>query len=106
MRLCLAGALLMAAAPAMVRAQSPGIAALMQGPTRGASRVADNGRERHARREARPRAHKPQARVERIERSGLDPQGRAQASRLSVDERRRLRQTLYELSREVYSGGG
>lgn len=97
---CAATVLLLAAG--IVRAQSPGMSALLQAPghpglvPQGESAGADRDRARH---DAAQRSRRT-----RTERDAAVRRGLSQGS-LSFDERRRLRQNLYELSREMYKGG-
>jgi Ni/Co efflux regulator RcnB len=99
--------LIFAASP--VAAQSPGTEFLRQGnhrPSAHAGRKTDAParleRDRQAHREARSRAlrHRAEQR-EATERSMRAGSG----SKLSPDERRKLRQSLQELGREMYKGG-
>jgi Spy/CpxP family protein refolding chaperone len=99
--------LIFAASP--VAAQSPGIEFLRQGnhrPSAHAGRKTDSPsrleRDRQAHREARGRAmrHRAEQR-EANERAMRATNG----SKLSPDERRKLRQSLHDLGREMYKGG-
>ncbi|MDF3837044.1 hypothetical protein P3W85_29425 [Cupriavidus basilensis] len=82
--------------------QSPGMAQLLSGAGKANSREGGgrNERERHGQDEARARG---KYRGEREVTERL-PRGSAH-DRLSPDERRKLRQNLYELGREMYQGG-
>nr|WP_144834172.1 hypothetical protein [Cupriavidus gilardii] len=86
-----------------VHAQSPGIGALTQGhgrpPGRGAAGARRDGERRAIPPEGRPRGNR-----QRGDRQAADRSGRGNDARLSPDERRRLRQNLYELGREMYHG--
>ncbi|WP_454720990.1 MULTISPECIES: hypothetical protein [Cupriavidus] len=106
-----AAALLLAAGAG--HAQSPGMAHLLQSPGRaapsspgGASGPSRDGfarseREHFGQDEARARAGKYRA-----ERDLNERLSRGQSSdKLSPDERRKLRQNLYDLGREMYQGG-
>ncbi|KAA6125247.1 hypothetical protein KZ686_10495 [Cupriavidus cauae] len=105
-----AGALLALLLPSMLlhaasaSAQSPGLGALLQGhgrhPGRGAEGYpghARKDRERPPPRETRGRANRQRAEREAGERPG-------RGGKLSADERRKLRQSLYDISREMYQG--
>ena len=100
-------ALLLAATTAA--AQSPGIEFLRQGngrPSAHAGRKADAPsraeRDRQAHREARARALRHRAEQREANERALRP---ANGSKLSPDERRKLRQSLQDLGREMYKGG-
>ncbi|WP_420993880.1 hypothetical protein ACKI2N_009040 [Cupriavidus sp. 30B13] len=99
-------------------AQSPGMAHLLQSPGRAAPPAPPTGpngpnvpsrdgfprneRERFGQDEARARAGKYRA-----ERDLNDRLSRGLPNdKLSPDERRKLRQNLYDLGREMYQGGG
>lgn len=98
--LVLAGtALWLCAAPQPARAQSAGMANLLHGHERPSTHASDAGA---SQREARARAERHRAEQREVERSGR--QGRSGSS-LSPDERRKLRQNLYDLGREMYQGG-
>lgn len=101
--LCLA-----AGATGLARAQSAGMANLLHGQERPAGRASEPpgqaARERREQQEARARAEKHRAERDMAERA--ERQGRTGGNpKLSPDERRKLRQNLYDLSREMYSGG-
>jgi hypothetical protein len=91
-------------APGTALAQSPGLGTLrhafdaQQG--RGANEPGHAEPERGGQREARqgPGKLRPQ-------REAADRGGRGQGGALTPDERRRLRQNLHDLSREMYQGG-
>ncbi|WP_454731431.1 MULTISPECIES: hypothetical protein [Cupriavidus] len=89
-------------------AQSPGMAHLLQSPGRAAAPnppardgFARNERERFGQDEARARAGKYRAERDLNERLSRDQSN----DKLSPDERRKLRQNLYDLGREMYQGG-
>lgn len=99
--------LILAARP--VAAQSPGIEFLRQGngrPSAHAGRKPDTPsraeRDRQAHREARARALRHRAEQREANERAMRP---ASGSNLSPDERRKLRQSLHELGREMYKGG-
>lgn len=114
-----AGALLALLLPSMLlhaasaSAQSPGLGALLQGHGRHPGRAAEGyagyrghpgnpgharqDRERPPSRESRGRANR-----QRAEREAGERQGRG--GKLSADERRKLRQSLYDIGREMYQG--
>lgn len=105
-RRVIAGGLLAVAVSLMWRApashaQSPGMGALFQKHGRVSSRGdmpprLDRGRESSGT-QGRPRQTRQRAEHEAQERQG-------RYGRLSPDERRRLRQSLYEIGREMYEG--
>ncbi|WP_237716860.1 hypothetical protein [Cupriavidus basilensis] len=82
--------------------QSPGMAHLLPGAGNAAGRDAAprNERERYSQDEARARAGKYRAERDMGNRPHASPN-----DKLSPDERRKLRQNLYELGREMYQGG-
>jgi len=77
-----------------VQAQSAGIGRLMHGGEFSAERSRQHDSRRHADRDRERH---------RAEREGNERGGHG--DRLSPDERRRLRQSLYDLGREMYGGG-
>ena len=91
-------ALWLGAAPRPAHAQSAGMANLLQGHERPSTHGSDPGA---SQREARTRAERHRAEQREAERSSH--QGRSGSS-LSPDERRKLRQNLYDLGREMYQG--
>lgn len=103
-RLVAGGLLTLLVAPlwqaAPVLAQSPGIGALSQGHGRMPVRAGDR---RDGERRAMPPEGRPRNGRQRGERQATERTGHNDA-RLSPDERRRLRQNLYELGREMYQG--
>ncbi|MCT9071739.1 hypothetical protein [Cupriavidus gilardii] len=108
-----AGALLALLLPSMLlhaasaSAQSPGLGALLQGHARHPGRGAEGypGHPGHARQDRErpsPRESRGRANRQRAEREAGERQGRS--GKLSADERRKLRQSLYDISREMYQG--
>ncbi|MCD9121319.1 hypothetical protein [Cupriavidus sp. UGS-1] len=108
-----AGALLALLLPSMLlhaasaSAQSPGLGALLQGhgrhPGRGGEGYAGNpGHARHERERPSPRESRGRTNRQRAERDAAERQGRG--GKLSADERRKLRQSLYDIGREMYHG--
>ncbi|CAG9178170.1 hypothetical protein [Cupriavidus pinatubonensis] len=96
----LAGAALwLSAAPRPAAAQSAGMANLLHGHERPSTHASEAA---SSQREARARAERHRAEQREAERAGH--QGRSGSS-LSPDERRKLRQNLYDLGREMYQGG-
>ncbi|AGW89832.1 MULTISPECIES: hypothetical protein [Cupriavidus] len=94
--LALAAAALALVAAGAVHAQSAGMANLLKRhPSAQASDPGNNHREARARAE-RHRAEQREAERRREERGG---------SRLSPDERRKLRKNLYDFGRDIYQGG-
>ncbi|WP_354685852.1 hypothetical protein [Cupriavidus necator] len=94
--LALAIAVLALMSSGSVQAQSAGMANLLKRPpSTQASDPGNNQREARARAE-RHRAEQRDAERRREERGG---------SRLSPDERRKLRKNLYDFGRDIYRGG-
>ncbi len=105
-----AGALLALLLPSMLlhaasaSAQSPGLGALLQGHGRHPGRGAEGypGHARQDRERPSPRESRGRANRQRAEREAGERQGRG--GKLSADERRKLRQSLYDIGREMYQG--
>ncbi len=94
----------------LAHGQSAGMANLLHRQDRPAGRASDASaqaaHERHDQQEARARADKHRAERDMAERAERQGRGSGNGNpKLSPDERRKLRQNLQDLSREMYSGG-
>ncbi|MGY8526937.1 hypothetical protein [Paracidovorax citrulli] len=102
----IAGALFLLCCHGLAGAQSPGVSVLMHGQAR-TGRAHDNvtrqERERVSPKRAAASQREARARAMRY-RAERDAAARHSRGSLSADERRRLRQSLYELGREMYHG--
>lgn len=101
----IAGALFLLCCHGLAWAQSPGVSALMHGQAR-TGRTHDNvTRQERERVSPRRNASQREARARAMRyRAERDAAARHSRGSLSADERRRLRQSLYELGREMYHG--
>lgn len=88
--------------PPAAMAQSPGIGALIHGHGKAPGRPYLQPRRERERQSSAPEGRARQGR-QRGEREGGERQGR-NGAKLSPDERRSLRQSLYDLGREMYQG--
>ncbi|WP_042885139.1 hypothetical protein [Cupriavidus necator] len=97
--LALAAAALALVAAGAVHAQSAGMANLLKRhPSHPSAQASDPG---NSQREARSRAERYRAEQRDAERRREERTG----SRLSPDERRKLRKNLYDFGRDIYQGG-
>ncbi|MBY4897582.1 hypothetical protein [Cupriavidus sp. AU9028] len=101
----IAGVLFLLCCHGVAWAQSPGVSALMQG--HGRTGRAPDGVARQERDRVVPKraATQREARARALRYRAERDAGRSQRGGLSAEERRRLRQSLYELGREMYHGG-